>query len=80
MDGPLCEIHCCLCPHIFFVYYFRLSQCGLLVFLLCFERDLRIMKPVFKKTDLNDLNDDVTQGDTYFSNIALGSNTSAHPV
>ena len=24
----LCEIHCYLCPHIFWVYYFSLSQCG----------------------------------------------------
>ena len=23
----LCEIHCYLCPHIFWVYYFSLSQC-----------------------------------------------------
>ena len=25
----LCEIHCCLCPHIFWVYYFIFSQCVL---------------------------------------------------
>ena len=26
----LCEIHCYFCPHILWVYYFRLSQCGFL--------------------------------------------------
>ena len=25
----LCEIHCYLCPHIFWVYYFNFSQCVL---------------------------------------------------
>ena len=25
----LCEIHCYFCPHILWVYYFRLSQCDL---------------------------------------------------
>ena len=26
----LCEIHCYVCPHIFGIYYFSLSQCDLL--------------------------------------------------
>ena len=32
----LCEIHCYFCPHIFWVYYFSLSQCVL--YILCTER------------------------------------------
>ena len=28
MDGPLFEIHCYFYPHILWVYYFHLSQCG----------------------------------------------------
>ena len=39
----LCEIHCYLCPHIFWVYYFSLSQCVVLVL-------LSIFFPIFQQT------------------------------
>ena len=30
----LCENYCYFCPHIFWVYYFSLSQCGIAMFFL----------------------------------------------
>ena len=47
----LCEIHCYFCPHIFWVYYFSLSQCDVRVctcFLSSSEQEHCVEKRVWK--------------------------------